>query len=430
MSGHGYTPEMIRDIFKIQEKAKKVTEKKSESERSILSDSNFEKNIREKISTKLSLERYNSKYIEEGKEFKFFNMEIFNSMSKALLTSCAFFDKGCLLEYGDDIFYISLDDISKLYYYNINTKNKLTINGFEETQQLSTDATNFYFTQDEANIINQAENQDLFFNDIKFNLLSNKTISFIGENNNIPENIIKNYYVKGKLISKGNNLFALSFGKDKEFNIGEGTIHYPMKNYYIKLTTIKGEFDGIYKSKNELKLSDFQCKQLLSQFNEIPKESIILFEFKNGTSGENGVIAQAIKYQRNAKMIYKGLQYYHIIIIRSKELGNKVANKISKELIENNKFNNFALLCMENNLSICGESIVTSNTKSTKNPKESNVSKDDSRIIQLQKDVNNMQNDMNSMKKDISDMKEQLSLILSKLNIQVEKINENNQNKK
>ena len=40
----------------------------------------------------------------------------------------------------------------------------------------------------------------------------------------IPENLLNDCYVKGKLLCKENKLFALCFGRDKEFKIGEGII--------------------------------------------------------------------------------------------------------------------------------------------------------------------------------------------------------------
>jgi len=82
----------------------------------------------------------------------------------------------------------------------------------------------FYFTENEKNNNNSGENEELFLNDIKFNLISKETISFIWENNNISENLLDDCYVKGKLLCKENKLFALCFGRDKEFKIGEGII--------------------------------------------------------------------------------------------------------------------------------------------------------------------------------------------------------------
>ena len=122
--------------------------------------------------------------------------------------------------------------------------------------------TKFYFTENQKNNNNSGENEELFLNEIKFNLIAKETISFIGENNNISEKLLDDCYVKGKLLCKENKLFALCFGRDKEFKIGPGTIHYPMKKYYIKLRTIKGEFDGIYTSQKDFNLIKIQIFNL------------------------------------------------------------------------------------------------------------------------------------------------------------------------
>ena len=325
--------ELLKNVFKIEEKENNNSSKSEKKNKtgSMISDKNFEISIRDKISKKLPICKFKDNNIEEGKEFIIFFMELFDAKKKELICSNYFFNKEfSIIKKGDEFFFIKIKDLSKLYYYNYKTKDNKIIFGFEEEQQ-TTDTTKFYFTENESNnnqIKNTEENEGLFFNDIKFNLISDKTISFIGENKNIPEQLLNDYYVKGKLLSKGNKLFALSFGKDKEFKIGEGIIHYPMKNYYIKLSTIKGEFDGIYTSQKDFNLDDFQCRKLFSQFDTISLNSKILFEFKNGKGGENKIISQAINYQRNAKVIFKDEIFYHIIIIRSKELADVLKVKI------------------------------------------------------------------------------------------------------
>ena len=115
-------------------------------------------------------------------------MEIFDKKEKKLLKSNSFFqEEFYCIEIGEEVFIIRRDDLSKLYYYNSKTKNKSMIQGFEETQPASKETTNFYFTEEEEeNKImenEQIENKENFFYDIKFNLISNETISFIGENN-------------------------------------------------------------------------------------------------------------------------------------------------------------------------------------------------------------------------------------------------------
>ena len=399
---------LLKTVFKVEVSSK--SEKKSKTE-SLSSDTNLEISIREIISKKLPILNFKSENIEEGKEFIIFHMELFDSDSKILLCSNYFFNEEFYgLKNGEDTFFIQRKDLSKLYYYNIKTKNKKIIIGFEEKQQTSKDNTKFYFTEKETNnleIKNSEENEGLFLNEIKFNLISKETTSLIGENKNIPEEFLDDYYEKSKLLCEGNNLFALCTGRDKEFEKGEGVIHYPMKNYYIKLSSIKGEFEGIYTSQKDFNLHDFHCRIIFSQFDIISENSIILFEFKNGKSGENKIIIQAINYQKNAKVIFKDQKFYHIIIIRAKELGDKLKEKINEELIRKNKFINFAVLCMDNSLSICNEALIPSN-KTKK--EESNQSNEENEKIERQ--ISELKNDLNNIK----DKLDQLILEIRKLN--------------
>lgn len=316
-------------------------------------------------------------------------------------------------ELGEKAFIIRRDDLSKLYYYNSKTKNKSMIQGFEETQPISKETTNFYFTEEEEEEKNKImenepkESKESFFYDIKFNLLSNETTSFIGENNNIPDDFFKGYYVKGKLLLKGNNLFAVGFGKDKEYKIGEGTIHYPMNDYYIKLTTIKGEFDGIYTCTDTFKLDSLKCSIIFSQFDIIFENSKILFEMKNGSGGENKVIKQAINYQKNAKIIFKDKTVYHIIIVRSKELANAIHKKITNEFIKTYNFNNFALLCIEGKSDYFAQSSKPQKKKNRENSEESvhkKFEKIETQISALQRDMQEMKNEMKSLNTKLSDL--------------------------
>ena len=87
------------------------------------------------------------------------------------------------------------------------------------------------------------------------------------------------YFNKGKNSTK-------SFIKDNECSGKEGKFHYPMKSYYVKLTSMKGQIDAAFRSSSEIKLNDFKCDILYKKFETIPKDSTILFEFKNGKSGE------------------------------------------------------------------------------------------------------------------------------------------------
>ena len=424
---------LIKNVFQIEEKKKTQTStsQKASKTGSILSDTDFEICLRDKLSIKLPITKYKDEKFEESKTFIIFSMELFEGFSKKLICSNHFFsEESYYLEHGEDIFYINSTDLSKLYYYNSKNGNKAIIHGFEE-QQVTNDTTKFYFTEAEKNIIdikNKEENEGLFFTEIKFNLISKETISFIGENNNIPEYFLNDYFVKGQLLSKGNNLFALSFGEDKEFKIGEGIIHYPMKNYYIKLTTIKGEFDGLFISQKDFKLKDFQCRILCSQFEIISENCKIIFEFKNGNSGENKIISQAINYQKNAKIIFQGEKFYHIIIIRSKELGELLMEKINEEFIRIKEFVNFAILCMDNNLVICNESIIPPKKKSKDVARQQNEAKIEAQILQLQDDVKKINEKLTSISSSIDKINKFMENIEEK--VIFSKTNENSQDKK
>ena len=108
---------------------------------------------------------------------------------------------------------------------------------------------------------------------------------------------------------------------------------------------------------------------------KIVKYYNLLFKFNNGKGGKNKIISQAINYQKNAKIIFKNEKYYHIIIIRSKELGNALKPKINEELIKKNKFVNFAILSMDNILSICNEQIIPTKKQSKEDTKQSKEGK-------------------------------------------------------
>jgi hypothetical protein len=77
-------------------KRENICSSKSEKEsttQSMLSDKNFEISIREKISKKLPICKYQDKNIEQGKEFILFFMELFDTKTKELLCSNYFFDE-------------------------------------------------------------------------------------------------------------------------------------------------------------------------------------------------------------------------------------------------------------------------------------------------------------------------------------------------
>ena len=130
---------LLKAVFKVEVSSK--SEKKSKTE-SLSSDTNLEISIREIISKKLPILNFKSENIEEGKEFIIFYMELFDSDSKKLICSNYFFNEEFYgLKNREDTFFIQRNDLSKLYYYNIKTKNKKINMGFEEKQQISNDAS-------------------------------------------------------------------------------------------------------------------------------------------------------------------------------------------------------------------------------------------------------------------------------------------------
>ena len=322
-----------------------------------LTDKKFENNLRAVLEKKIPITRLKYSNFDLIKEFKLYKIELFNKNNREIIKSKIFFsdEKYYYINLENEYFFISSDDLANLNYYDsISLKNE-KIKGFEETQLLSNDSAKLFLEEDQKKKITDSNEKvyNPFFDDIKLNLISNKTISYIGNNNDIPNDLLAHYYVKGKLLSHGKSPHAICFGKDKDNKPSTGTIHYPMEKYYIKLTLRKGQFDGAYSCTTEFELSQFKCDIIYQTFNKIPKDSAILFEFKNGDGGENKIISQAVNYQENAIVILKGQVFYHIIIIRSKKLGIALKNK--KEQIEKKKLNNFAILCLNNDLVICGE---------------------------------------------------------------------------
>lgn len=283
-----------------------------------------------------------------NKEFRFYQMDLFLSQTKELIYSQYYNDWEdyfCIKretknenEILKEWFLIYHDDLSKLYYYDFKSKRGVIVKGAKEDQKTSPETTKFYLTNGEEQ--DPQNFQETFINELKFDLISSQTISFIGDNNNIPTDILKPYYIKGNLISTGNNPYLLIFGKKKDINNKiEGKFHFSMKNYYIKLTSIKGQFDAAYKSDSEITLDEFKCNIIYNNFQTIPKNRIILFEFKNGKNGEKKMFKQVIDYQRNANFLFENEEaFFLIIIIKTIDLGNSlksilVIQKIKVKLI-------------------------------------------------------------------------------------------------
>ena len=158
-----------------------------------------------------------------------------------------------------------------------------------------------------------------------------------------------------------------------------------MKSYYVKLISMKGQIDAAFRSISEIKLDDFKCDILYKNFVTIPKNSTILFEFKNGISWERKVIAQAFKYQINAKYILNKEKYYHIIIISTEELRSALKSYINENINEVISFNNFAVLCLNNSNQI----LVKELKSKSQNPQEQKEDSQSNQKIKPDKDSEN-----------------------------------------
>ena len=410
-------------------------------------DKSFEDNVRRVLKEYFNLKEHDNEMISSNKEFVFYKMDLFNYDDKELITS-EYFDKKspyfCIIRKVDDAktneilkegetkkdfeeyFIIRNNDLSTLYYKNTLNNTEDTARGIEESNYTSGDATKFFFIQDDEK--NSKDINETFIDTIKFNLLSSQTISLIGENNKIPEDILKNYYAKGQLFSKGKIPHMLSFVKYNECSGIEGKFHYPMKPYYIKLTSMKGQIDAAFISNSEINLVDFNCTKIYNNFETIPENSTILFEFKNGKSGVRKVITQAFKYQMNAEYILKNKTFYHIIIINTKELGNALEQYIKENIDQIKKLINFAVLCLYSSNKICGKEL-ESNTKnilnqktkfqnkSKKKPnKDSKVSTDiETRMSNMEAKMDNMEKRMDNMEAKMDNMEKRMSNMEAKI---------------
>ena len=268
----------ISYILKIMENNFHITEHSMTSEegKSKLTDGQLEANLRDILVKKFGLCKIGIEKLEQNKEFVFYCMELFDQKKK-LIQSKNFESKQGTYYYiknNSEYFIIKSDDFSNLYYHDKEHKMNKKISGFKEDQIKNNAYTKFYLYEDkpqqkekndvveENEIISNKkqgdlsqELKDIFLDDIKFNLISEKTISFYGENNNISQDYLQGYSAKGKLLS---------------------IFHYSVNNYYIKLSSIKGQYDGAYKSDKEINIDDFKSTIIFSNPNIIPKDTIIL----------------------------------------------------------------------------------------------------------------------------------------------------------
>ena len=432
-----------KNVFKIEKeingkkdnsKVVKINDKKD-------SDSQFENNLGFKIKTKLQLSKIDN---VENKEFRFYQMELFDN-EKNLIDIDDFEENRNFyyIKKESKYFYIDKDDLSKLYFYDEESKINKIIGGYEESQITNSEyTTKFYLTEDESKKEEKKEDstekkikvddkmddqlspesKETFLDEIKLNLISDKTISFYGKNNNISQNYLQGYCVKGKLLSKGKKPYLLGFGKEINVKSKEGKYHYIMDNYYIKLTSIKGQYDGAYKNpEKSIDLKVFKSRIIWNNFDDIPKNEIILFEFKNGIGGEKKVIQQAKRYQSTAKFILEGKKFYHIIILAKSSLGDSISNYLDKNKNVLDKFGKFAIICLDDQSKIFGEEIsmtispIDESKNSSKGSKSSKSSKKSKSPKSFEEETKlTLQYILNYMKKldeSINEMKESIKTI-------------------
>ena len=423
-------------------------------------DKNFEDNLREVLQNDSRFIKHENSILNSNKEFRFYKMELFNNDKKEIIATkyfdenspCFFINIGKVSANANEIlnedeknqdkedyFIIDKDDLSTLYYKNSISGNEEIVRGIEESNYTSGEATKFFITKDDEK--NSTNPKEIFTDIIKFNLLSSQTISLIGKNDKIPDDFLKDYYAKGRLFWKGEIPYMLSFIKDNECSGKEGKFHYPMKSYYVKLTSMKGQIDAAFRSSSEIKLNDFKCDILYKKFETIPKDSTILFEFKNGKSGEKKVIAQAFKYQTNAKYILNEEKYYHIIIINTEELGSALKSYIDENINEVSSLNNFAILCLNNSKQILGKELKSKsqNPQKLKEDSQSNpkIKPDkDSKISVICGEISTMKADIEDIKLNLKNLNKSFELMqqmqqtLLKLSNSIEEIKKSKNNSK
>ena len=451
--------EILYSIQTIKKKTIKsaTTTNESKKKNKPSDDKNFEDNLREVLQNDSRFIKHENSILNSNKEFRFYKMELFNNDKKEIIAT-KYFDENSLCFFinigkvsananeiqnedeknqdKEDYFIIDKDDLSTLYYQNSNGEIEDVVRGIEESNYTSGEATKFFITKDDEK--NSTNPKEIFTDIIKFNLLSSQTISLIGKNDKIPDDFLKDYYAKGRLFWKGEIPYMLSFIKDNECSGKEGKFHYPMKSYYVKLTSMKGQIDAAFRSSSEIKLNDFKCDILYKKFETIPKDSTILFEFKNGKSGEKKVIAQAFKYQTNAKYILNEEKYYHIIIINTEELGSALKSYIDENINEVSSLNNFAVLCLNNSNQILGKELKSKsqNPQKLKEDSQSNpkIKPDkDSKISVICGEISTMKADIEDIKlnlKNLSNSFELMQQTLLKLSNSIEEIKKSKNNSK
>lgn len=227
------------EVFKNDFSIKTKSVASSKGGKSKLTDGQLENNLRTILEKKFDLSKIDKKELSDNKEFRFYCLELFDK-EKKLIRSKNFEEDETFyyIKEDEEYFFIKADDFSKLYYSNNKKNENKIIKGFKEDQIRTSEYTKFYITEDkpeEKNSDNSVKNkykmnnkneeeelsrefQDTFIDDIKFNLISDKTFNVYGKNNNISEDYFQGYCSKGKLLSKGNRPYILGFGEEKDIN--------------------------------------------------------------------------------------------------------------------------------------------------------------------------------------------------------------------
>ena len=150
------------------------------------------------------------------------------------------------------------------------------------------------------------------------------------------------------------------------------------------------------------------------------------------------MIAQAFKYQTNAKYILNEEKYYHIIIINTEELGSALKSYIDENINEVNRLNNFAVLCLNNSNQILGKELKSKsqNPQKLKEDSQSNpkIKPDkDSKISDNSTEISTMKADIEDIKlnlKNLSNSFELMQQTLLKLSNSIEEIKKSKNNSK
>ena len=353
----------------------------------------------------------------ENKELSFYQIELFDN--KKNLLDIDYFEENKKFYYikkESEYFYIDKDDLTKLFYYDEKSKtNKIIIcsedDEFQKEEKKDDSPEEEMEKHDrmENQLLNESE--EVFIDEIKLNLISDKTISFYGKNNNIPQKYLQGYKTKEK------NNYLLSYGNDINIKSNKGKYHYIMDNYFIKFTSIKELYDNIYKnSEKEINLDDFKSKVIFKNFDFIPKNKIILFEFKNEIYEEKNLIQHVKRYQSLAKLVTKEKDIYHIIILTKCILENEILNYIdnNKSLID--ELNKFAIICLDDQSEIYGEAIsISFSDESQKSSKSSKTYEDDESKLNLQYFLDYMKKNLDKINDSLNDLKISTKIIIEKL---------------